>query len=88
MIQEFCYRCWRYLFEPCLQCKEDEMVEAIQQGVDYTEPCVCVQKMREFGANERFDRWCIKHHHWLNDKPAIGVVDTLLSPPSTRNTRA
>lgn len=55
-----------------------DQITPIQQGVDYAEPCVFVQKMREFGPNERFDRWCCKHHHWLNDKPAIGVVDAMI----------
>lgn len=52
-------------------------VEALHKGVDYTTPCVAVEKMREFGANERFDRWCIKHHHWLNGAPAKSVSETL-----------
>lgn len=49
------------------------------EGVDYGTPCVYANKMREFSPNERFDRWCIKHHHWLNEKPAIGVVDAMVA---------
>lgn len=53
-------------------------VTPMHEGVKYDEPCVFAMKMREFGPNERFDRWCIKHHHWLNEKPAIGVVDAMI----------
>lgn len=33
--------------------------------------CVEVQKLRAAG---RFDRWCIVHHHWLNDRPPAAAV--------------
>lgn len=53
-------------------------VTPMHEGVNHAEPCVFAMKMREFGANERFDRWCIKHHHWLNEKPATPVIEELV----------
>ncbi len=48
------------------------------------EPCVEASKMRDDGE---FHRWCIKHHHWLNDAPSQRTVsDELLASCSDRNT--
>lgn len=55
------------------------MADPIQKDVDYAEPCVSVEKMRYFGDNEKFEPWCIKHHHWLNGAPAKPVVDSLIA---------
>ncbi len=52
-------------------------VAPLHADTNMAEPCVSVQKMREFGEKERFDRWCIKHHHWLNEVPAKTVGETL-----------
>jgi len=38
----------------------------IVELVPFREPCVEVSKMRDSG---KFDRWCYRHHHWLNDAP-------------------
>jgi len=43
----------------------------------YQEPCVAVEKLRVFGENEQWDRWCYVHHHWLNGAPAKKVSDHL-----------
>jgi hypothetical protein len=37
----------------------------------FKEPCVEVKKLRSAG---QFHRWCIKHHHWLNESPAQETV--------------
>ena len=40
-------------------------------GAKYAEPCVELLKAR--GTNRDgvlvFERWCYKHHHWLNHAP-------------------
>jgi hypothetical protein len=45
-------------------------ITAIRDG-KFTEPCVEARKMRDDGE---FHRWCIKHHHWLNDAPPQRTV--------------
>jgi hypothetical protein len=49
----------------------------MHEGVDPDEPCVAVTKLRAIDdAGETWDRWCIKHHHWLNEKPAKKLSET------------
>jgi hypothetical protein len=51
--------------------KETRIVELVPQF-----PCVEASKLRSVDANGKlvFDRWCIKHHHWLNDAPQQRTV--------------
>lgn len=51
---------------------EDAKVVGLR-GANYTQPCVEASKMRDDGT---FARWCIKHHHWLNDAPPCDDVLT------------
>jgi hypothetical protein len=41
-------------------------------------PCVEARKLRAVDerGHQHFDRWCIKHHHWLNDAPPCDDVLT------------
>jgi hypothetical protein len=45
------------------------------------ESCHEVSKLRDDG---KFDRWCYKHHHWLNDAPPQRTAsdELLLTTPS------
>ena len=47
----------------------------------YEGPCCEVSKLRSIPEPGKlvFDRWCYKHHHWLNDAPPQRtVMDELL----------
>ena len=54
----------------------DENVVALRDA-KLDSPCVEAQKLRSVEDGKLvFDRWCIKHHHWLNDAPPCDDVTT------------
>jgi hypothetical protein len=50
--------------------------------VPFKEPCVEVSKMRAAG---KFDRWCCKHHHWLNEAPPQRTVSEELASSALKS---
>ena len=47
--------------------------------VPFYKSCVTVIKFRGIDEenHEFWDRWCIAHHHWVNNVPALRLIETL-----------
>ena len=45
--------------------------------VPFYKSCVTVIKFRGIDEenHEFWDRWCIVHHHWVNDTPALKLIE-------------